>query len=85
MDINMKHKNSALIFYLTFLTCFFLAGFLAAVDFGFAFTVLVFLVAVFFAGAFSVFSIALANFSMFFFARCVFAFHTCKTRSSSVE
>jgi hypothetical protein len=51
---------------LTFITGFFLVGFLATVDFGFAFTFLVFLVAVFFAGAFSDFSIALANFSMFF-------------------
>jgi hypothetical protein len=50
---------------LVFLTGFFLAGFLAAVDFGFAFSVLVFLVAVFFAGAFSDFSIALVSFHLF--------------------
>ena len=52
--------------YSAFLMGFLLAGFLAAVDFGFVFTVLVFLAATFFAGAFSYFSIALANFSMFF-------------------
>jgi hypothetical protein len=44
-------------FYFAFLTGFFLAGFLAAVDSGYAFTVLVFLTATFLAGAFSNFSI----------------------------
>ena len=49
-----------------FLSRFFLVGFLAAVDFGFAFMGLLLLVATFFAGAFAVFSIALANLSIFF-------------------
>jgi len=50
---------------LAFLTGFISAGIFDAVDFGFAFKVLVFLVAVFYAGTFSDFSIALINFSSF--------------------